>query len=714
MKIVDDIEKAWAEQNYNQLASYARRLRDPDLRGLPPHVLSFLGVGAAIASKPRIAMRPLWFAYQKQPGDINNQLNLGNCLKDLEDYRGALEVYLADGNGGDDDLILLGAGICYLELGEVENARLMFERSLSVNGENKVARLNYGRALYRLEQIELASQNYQKALELDTSYAPAAINLSVCAIRKADFNMGVSLAEQVLDSGYWNDDYLRTLLSGAMQVGAAKIAAHFFEKYGAKGSPRTKFVAAEVYRYGKVLDKAEVLCRQVIAGQKDFFSAYIILAHSLAEQGKVKEAEAISEAGFVRCDPMDVPPTYLPNPWTLFAVKDDPSLQLKVASRYAEAAIDSLPRKTQFLRVAAGAKKTVAYISPDFGAHPVSECMLPVFSNHSRDLLETHAFSLRLTHDSVTEEIKNAVDEFHDCQALQYPELLKLSEDIGVDVLVDLAVYTGSSRPNHVALGLAPLQVNHLGYSGTSGAKGYDVIVADDFIIPKEFEKYYSEKVLRLKYPIVSSGMRDTSHLTPQDRAANGLPQEGVVFGCLANPYKFSQKILAAWAEILKAVPDGVLLLGVMAPDALRGVQVSLERLGVARSRVIQSVFQPTRDEHFARLKMVDVFLDTYPYNAHSLAADAVSAGVPLVTLVGNSFASRVAGSLNAFLGTSELNAYCPSEYIANAVGLAKDAQRRSILRVQLLQRVSEISWGSAYAADFEEKILINEVLSRA
>jgi predicted O-linked N-acetylglucosamine transferase (SPINDLY family) len=208
--------------------------------------------------------------------------------------------------------------------------------------------------------------------------------------------------------------------------------------------------------------------------------------------------------------------------------------------------------------------------------------------------------------------------------------------------------------------------------------------------------------------------MRDTSHLTPQDRAENGLPEEGVVFGCLANPYKFSQKILAAWAEILKAVPDGVLLLGVMAPDALRGVQDSLERLGVARSRVIQSVFQPTRDEHFARLKMVDVFLDTYPYNAHSLAADAVSAGVPLVTLVGNSFASRVAGSLNAFLGTSELNAYYPSEYIANAVALAKDAQRRSVLRVQLLQRVSEISWGSAYAADFEEKILINEVHPRA
>lgn len=714
MKIVEDIEKAWAGQNYNQLASYARRLRDPDLRGLPPHILSFLGVGAAIASKPRIAMRPLWFAYQKQPGDINNRLNLGNCLKDLEDYRGALEVYLADGGGSADDLILLGAGICYLELGEVERARIMFEQSLAVNGENKVARLNYGRALYRLEQIELASQNYQKALELDTSYAPAAINLSVCAIRKADFNLGVSLAEQVLDSGYWNDDYLRTLLSGAMQVGAAKIAAHFFEKYGAKGSPRTKFVAAEVYRYGKLLDKAEALCRQVIAGQKDFFSAYIILAHSLAEQGKVKEAEAISEAGFVRCDPMEVPPTYLPNPWTIFAVKDDPNLQLKIATRYAEAAIDSLPRKTQFLRVSDGGKRTVAYISPDFGAHPVSECMLPVFTSHSRDRLETHAFSLRLNHDQVTEEIKTAVDHFHDCQSLQYPELLKLSDDIGVDVLVDLAVYTGSSRPNHIALGLAPLQVNHLGYSGTSGARGYDVIVADDFIIPKELEKYYSEKVVRLKYPIVSSGMRDTSHLLSQSRIENGLPEDGVVFGCLANPYKFSRQIIAAWAKILNEVPKGVLLLGVMAPEAFRGVQDSLERLGVDRSRVIQSVFQPTRDGHFTRLKMVDIFLDTYPYNAHSLGADAVSAGVPLVTLVGNSFASRVAGSLNAFLGASDLNANNGREYVAIAVGLAKDAERRSALREQLIHRVSEIPWGSAYASDFEEKVLFNEVLARS
>lgn len=707
MKIVEDIEKAWANKQYDQLVSYAKRLRDPDLKGLPPHVLSMLGVGSAIVGKHKVALRPLWFAHQLNPASINARLNLGNCMKDLGDYRGAYEIYTKDLAGLDDPLIVLGAGICALETSQFADAEKLLSKSLQLDSQNVVGLLNYGRLLYQLERIEEAAAHYKKALDIQPTYAAAAINLSICFVKQGDYDQGVSLALQVLKSGYENDEYLKTLLSTCLSAGSAQAAMLVFENCKFSLSDETTFVAAEAYRYHKDHAKTEELCRQIIKSNKDFFSAYIIMALSMAELGDAEGAKNIVDAAFARCDLDKVASRHIPNPWTIFAIEDSPTLQLKVAKRYAEAAVDVVPRG-ELVRPLGKQKLSIGYLSPDFRQHPVAECMLPVLKGHDRSKVDVHCFSLAelQQEDAMTREIEAVASAFHRCSQLMYPDFKRLMEENEIDVLVDLAVYTSIGRPNYLALGCAPMQINHLGYSGTSGSKAYDFIIADEFIVPEDSERFYSEKVIKLGLPIISSGLASTDDLLPQPRSVYGLPDDVVIFGCMANPYKFSHELLKGWANILLEVPNSVLMFGNMSDKALEAIRQQLKKLGVAPERLVPSGFQPTRNDHIARLKLVDVFLDTFPYNAHSLAADAISAGVPLVTLNGKAFASRVAGSLNHYLGLDDLNAGSMSEYVQNACRLAVDEEWRYGCRKTISERLKSRDWGVEYALDLEKKIL--------
>lgn len=699
------IEQAWAQQNHEDLVKLSKKLRDQEMKGLPTYLLSYLGIGCILGGKPKHALRPLWFAHLADPSDINCILNLGNCLKDLGDYRAALEVYLKAPAEIADPLITLGIGICKLELGELLEALSYLERALTLDPKSTVALLNYGRTCFRLEKVREAAKYYKQALQLDPSYAPAAINLSICAIRSHEFEQGLSLGQQVLDAGIKNDDYLRLLMTGALSAGAGRIAMDFFERYQHTASVETTFIAAEACRFLKMFERTEDLCKTVIRKEKDHFSAYIIMGLSVAELGRARDAQDMFDAAFARCDLADVPTKYLPNPWTLFAITDSAASQLLVAKRYAGNAVDKLPRTSK--KVSGRKSPVMGYISPDFRSHPVAECMLPVLRAQTASSAEVHAFSLAdsTIEDGMTADIEGAVAGFHRCATMEYAELRGLVEQLECDVLIDLAVYTSTGRPNYLALGLAPIQVNHLGYSGTSGAKAYDYIIGDDFLIPQKYEKYYSEEVIRLPFPVISSGLRDTSELVPHSRATHGLPEERIVFGCLATPYKFSKRSIALWSEALVKVPDSIMLFGNLSDPVFEAVKREMASYGVAAERIYRSAFQETRDEHFARLKVVDIFLDTYPYNAHSLAADAISAGVPVVTLSGEPFASRVAGSLNSYFELDRLVAKSDKEYVAAAVDLATMPTLREESKSQIVQGVAAVDWGTQYAQALVEHL---------
>jgi protein O-GlcNAc transferase len=234
-----------------------------------------------------------------------------------------------------------------------------------------------------------------------------------------------------------------------------------------------------------------------------------------------------------------------------------------------------------------------------------------------------------------------------------------------------------------MALRPAPLQVSYLGYPGTMGASFIDYILVDDFVVPADQQPFFTEKLWHLPgcYQ-VNDGQREIAAHTPS-RADCGLPETGFVFCCFSNNYKITPTRFDVWMRLLKATPGSVLWLLENNPIAAANLQKEARSRGVAPERLVLAPRLPLA-EHLARHRQADLFLDTFPYNAHTTASDALWAGCPVLTLAGQTFASRVAGSLLRSIGLPELITTSFDEYQALALRLAADAGLLADLRARL------------------------------
>ena len=241
------------------------------------------------------------------------------------------------------------------------------------------------------------------------------------------------------------------------------------------------------------------------------------------------------------------------------------------------------------------------------------------------------------------------------------------------DIAVDLMGYTGECRSRIFAFRAAPLQVNFLGFPGTMGADYMDYIIADRMVVPDEHRNSYAEKVVHLPDTYLPSDQTRAIAERAPTRAEAGLPDEGFVFASFNNAYKFSPAIFDVWMRLLSQIEDSVLWLPEHHPSATRNLLREAAQRGIDGARLVFAAPVPSPAGHLARLRLADLFLDTLPYNAHSTANDALWAGLPVLTCIGNSFAGRVAASLLHAVGLPELITESLSSYEALALKLARD-----------------------------------------
>ena len=233
-------------------------------------------------------------------------------------------------------------------------------------------------------------------------------------------------------------------------------------------------------------------------------------------------------------------------------------------------------------------------------------------------------------------------------------EVANLSRNLGVDIAIDLKGFTQDSRPGIFSKRAAPIQVSYLGYPGTMGSGWMDYLIADPVVIPPASYSFYSEKILQLPHSYqVNDGGRPIAD-TVWRRAAAGLAESGFVFCCFNNSFKINPEVFDVWMRILTQVEGSVLWLLEDTPAASRHLAAQALQRGVAAERLVFARRVPVA-EHLARHRLADLFLDTLPYNAHTTASDALWAGLPVVTCMGESFASRVAASLLSAVGLPEL-----------------------------------------------------------
>ncbi len=314
----------------------------------------------------------------------------------------------------------------------------------------------------------------------------------------------------------------------------------------------------------------------------------------------------------------------------------------------------------------------LAYVSPDFREHPVSHLMCGVFEGHDKSRFETIAISLGVDDQSrLRQRILGAFDHFVDARAMTVEQIAQTMREMEVDIAVDLGGYTSDTRTALFALRPAPVQVNYLGYPGTMGSDYFDYILADAQIIPPEQQAFYNEKVVYLPdtYLPTDASVR-IAERTPT-RSECGLPDTGIVFCSFSHDYKISPPVFDVWMRLLAQVDGSVLWLMSRGDKAQANLRREAQARGVDPARLVFAGRVPRVEDHLARYRQADLFLDTHPYNAHTTAADALMAGLPVITYRGHSFPSRVAGSLLKAAGLPELATDSLQAYEALALRLA-------------------------------------------
>ena len=377
------------------------------------------------------------------------------------------------------------------------------------------------------------------------------------------------------------------------------------------------------------------------------------------------------------------------SPISLAAYADDPMFQLAKAHMFNKTSVGRpepgpigppAPRK----KIGTGKRLRVGYVSSDLREHAVGFALCEVFELHDKSKVEIFAYYSGdpRTGDATHERIRAAVDQWCDIGRLSDLQAAQKIADDAIDILVDVNGYTKHARTKIFAYRPAPVVVNWCGYPGTMGSPYHHYLIADGHIIPPENEIFYSERVLRIPCNQPIDRKRQISAFKPT-RAQVGLPDNAFVYASLNGMQKLTANCFARWMTILRDVPDSVLWLLTGEADTNQRLRDAAVERGVSAERVLfaQKAANP---HHLARIPLADLFLDSTPYGAHSTAADALTMGLPILTLQGRSFASRFCSSVVAAAGLEDLICHTSEEYVQRAIAFGREPQSLVRYRDQL------------------------------
>ena len=373
----------------------------------------------------------------------------------------------------------------------------------------------------------------------------------------------------------------------------------------------------------------------------------------------------------------------------MLSASNNPQEQLENSQSFVKEKVDlNLPNLVENQAPYQHEKLRIGYLSSDFRTHAVSLLTVELFELHNRDKFEIYGFCFTPPDDSaLRERVVNAMDHFISVYDMSDEEAAKCIHANEIDLLVDLQGLTSGVRPNILAYRPAPVQVTYLGFPGTTALPNIDYVIGDEFLIPPELVTYFSETPLYMPHVFQVSDRKRPVGLKPTRESCN-LPDDAFVFCSFNNNYKITEDMFACWMRILKRVPESVLWLLADNEWAHDNMVKSALAHGIEKERLIFAS-RVTPADYLARYRVADVFLDCTPFNGGTTANDALFMGLPILTLSGKTFASRMAGSLLHSLGLNELITYTFEDYEEKAVELAEDRAHVANLRLSIEARHS-------------------------
>jgi predicted O-linked N-acetylglucosamine transferase (SPINDLY family) len=573
--------------------------------------------------------------------------NRGNALKGLGRVEDALESYaLALALRPDYAEALNNGGLLLEEHRRFEPALAAYERALALRPLHAGTHYNRANVLLALGRAEEAVASYDRGLALRPDYAEACNNRGQALKALGRHALALASFQQ-----------------------AVKLRVDFAEAHYNVGN--------QLLHFGNFEGALESLHRaQALAPETDWLAGYRGYAKLRLCDWRGLEAEVPALIERMNAGRKVIPP------FVALALLDDPALQRRAAEVWVKA---KHPGRSSaaFPPRAAGKRLRVGYFSADFRNHPVSALLAEVLEMHDRSRFEITAFSFGPdTEDPMRLRIERAVERFLDVRAESDAQIVARARELELDLAIDLGGFTEGGRPDLFARRVAPLQLSYLGYLGTLAAPYMDYLIADPVLIPPELRTHYTERILYLPWYQANDSKR---LIAPETRSRRefGLPERGTVFCCFNASYKLTPATFARWMRILKSVQGSVLWLLAETPTVEANLRAAAAQHSIDPQRLVFGTRLPM-PEYLARYRVADLFLDTLPYNAGTTGSDALYAGLPLLTLCGNSFPARMGASLLTALGLPELITYSEADYERTAIALATHPMRLADLKTRL------------------------------
>jgi protein O-GlcNAc transferase len=607
-------------------------------------------------------------------------------------------------------------GVIDYQRGNYQSALGLIDHAINIDPRSASAHNNRGVVLFALKRFDDAVESYDKAIAFAPGYGDAFVNRGNALKDLARFEEALANCDRAIELNPGSADAFNKRGSVLIELRRFPDALASFDRAialkptGHEAFNNRGAVLAALNRFAEAVESYD----KAIALKPNYAEALNNRGHALADLKRFDEAVASYDralaikpdldhvkglriharmhacdwAHFVEeCTALNAAVekgSAASLPFQLLATPASAENQLKCAKRYI---CDQFPASAAPLwrgERYSHNRIRVAYLSSDLRDHPTAQLMAGQFERHDKSRFETIAISLGPAHDSeMRRRLKRSFDRFIDVGSMSDRAVAEDIRRLEVDIAVDLNGITEGSRTNILAKRPAPTQVSYLGYPGTMGASYIDYLIADRVVVPDDRHHAFSEKVVCLPDSYqVNDARRRIATITPS-RSDAGLPEGGFVFCCFNSNFKITPDIFDVWMRLLRDVEGSVLWLlegNSSAPDNLRR-EAGLR--GVAAERLIFAPHIKT-EEHLARHRLADLFLDTLYYNAHTTASDALWAGLPVVTCLGATFAGRVAGSLLTAIGLPELITHSRDDYEALALKLARDPRLLSSLRQKL------------------------------
>ena len=587
-----------------------------------------------------------------------------------------LYIKIIENNKNNYQLFFL-LGTSFLQIKKYNKAIIYLDNAINISPSFPDAFNNRGIALAGVKKYSDAIDDYDRALNLNKKFFSAYLNKGVALKNLKEYETAIRCFDQGIKINHKNPEIYKNLgnvfkeqLLYEKAITCYKTAIKLNPNYaiaynnlGIVFQAKQKFNDA-AFNYSKALSLDKNI--ENLLGNNFYNNQFICNWDNYDEElNEIKKGISAKKI--------------LIDPFIFLGISDDAEHHKLNAEILIDKKFNGSNIKFEKTNLKKKNKIKIGYFSAEFHRHPVLLLMMDIYKNHDKSSFEIFAFS----HGPSKEKdpwrvlVKPYFNGFYDINEKSTKEVVKLTRDLEIDIAINLTGLTANHRTDIFMQRVAPIQINYLGYPGTLGAKYIDYIIADKIIIPEDLKKNYLEEVLYLPncyQPNPKNLFIDKRKVKKEfHRLDFGLPENGVVFCSFNSNYKITPLMFNAWMNILKKVKKSILWIYAYNEPARQNLKLEAKKRGVNPKRIKFAEKMSIIEDHLQRIKLADIFLDTFPYNAHTSASDSVRMGLPLITMMGNSFASRVAASILSSINMSELVTKNINEYENLAIHLGNN-----------------------------------------